>query len=183
MRLGLMFLSGALLASACSTGPATQAPITPSRRLEAYKPVVTLNEIMVNIVDPHSHEIWDATANPAKAPKTDEDWRNVRHAAVTLAAGGSLTSMSGNGPKDQAWRSQKDWGQLSQAVSDAGLAATQAVRNRNVAALSKAGDQLLQACLNCHKEYKLVVSGDHGRSPNPQARVPVILDGDGEART
>ena len=158
MRLGLMFLSGALLASACSTGPATQAPITAQQEAGGYKPVVTLNEIMVNIVDPHSHEIWDATANPAKAPKTDEDWRNVRHAAVTLAAGGSLTSMSGNGPKDQAWRSQKDWGQLSQAVSDAGLAATQAVRNRNVAALSKAGDQLLQACLNCHKEYKLVIS-------------------------
>jgi len=116
-----------------------------------------MNQIMVNIVDPHSHEIWDATANPAKAPKTDEEWRDVRHAAVTLAAGGSLTSMSGNGPKDQVWRSQKDWGRLSQAVSDAGLAATEAVQNRSVAALSKAGDQLLQACLNCHKEYKLVI--------------------------
>ena len=25
-----------------------------------YQPVISLNEIMVNIVDPHSHEIWDA---------------------------------------------------------------------------------------------------------------------------
>lgn len=153
MRLMLMLLGGALFVSACSTPPAE----SPAQQADAYKPVVSLNQIMVNIVDPHSHEIWDATANPAKAPKTDEDWRNVRHAAVTLAAGGSLTSMSGNGPKDQVWRSQKDWGKLSQAVSDAGLAATEAVQNRSVAALSKAGDQLLQACLNCHKEYKLVI--------------------------
>ncbi len=154
MRLMLMLLSGALMASACSTGPA-QPPA--QEQAAVYQPVVSLNEIMVNIVDPHSHEIWDATANPAKGPKTDEEWRNIRHAAVTLAAGGNLTMMSGNGPKDQIWRSQKDWNKLSQAISDAGLAATQAVQNRNVGALSKAGDQLLQACLNCHKEYKLVI--------------------------
>ena len=153
MRSMLMVLGGALLVSACSTAPAE----APAPAADAYKPVISLNEIMVNIVDPHSHEIWDAAANPAKAPKTDEEWRNIRHAAVTLAAGGSLTSMSGNGPKDQVWRSQKDWGKLSQAVSDAGLAATQAVQNRSVEALSRAGDQLLQACLNCHKEYKLVI--------------------------
>jgi hypothetical protein len=30
-----------------------------------------------------------------------------------------------------------------------------AVQNRDTEALSKAGDNLLQACLNCHKEYKL----------------------------
>jgi cytochrome c556 len=143
-----------MFVSACSAPPSEQSA---QQTADAYKPVISLNQIMVNIVDPHSHEIWDAAANPAKAPKTDEEWRNVRHAAVTLAAGGSLTSMSGNGPKDQVWRSQKDWGKLSQAVSDAGLAATEAVQNRNVAALSKAGDQLLQACLNCHKEYKLVI--------------------------
>jgi hypothetical protein len=142
------------MASSCSAGSATPpVPQEPS----AYQPVVTLNEIMVNIIDPHSHELWDAAADPAKAPKTDEDWRKVRHAAVTLAAGGNLTMLSGNGPKDQAWRTQKDWYKLSQAVSDAGLAATRAVQNRNVAALSKAGDQLLEACLHCHKEYKLVI--------------------------
>lgn len=153
MRLAVL-LGSAVIASACSTGP-TQPPA--QQQAAAYQPVVSLNEIMVNIIDPHSHELWDAAANPAKAPKTDEDWRNIRHAAVTLAAGGNLTMMSGNGPKDQAWRAQKDWYRLSQAVSDAGLAASRAVQNRNVAALSKAGDQLLEACLNCHKEYKLVI--------------------------
>ena len=86
--------------------PCDAGTITAQQEAGGYKPVVTFNEIMVNIVDPHSHEIWDATANPAKAPKTSQDWRNVRHAAVTLAAGGSLTSMSGNEPEDQAWRSQ-----------------------------------------------------------------------------
>ena len=147
-----LFFVGTAMSSACGGG---QPP--PASSNAAYQPVVSLNEIMVNIVDPHSHEIWDAAGDPAKAPKTDEDWRNLRHAAVTLAAGGNLTMMSGNGPKDQVWRQQKDWNQLSQAVSDAGLAAAQAVQNRSLGAMSKASDQLLQACLNCHREYKLDV--------------------------
>ena len=151
MRFAWMLVGGGVLLSACSSGPAQAPP----PQAPAYKPVVSLNEIMVNIIDPHSHELWDAAADPAKAPKTDEDWRNIRHAALTLAAGGNLTMMSGNGPKDQVWRDQKDWQALSQAISDAGLEAARAVQNRNIAGVSKAGDQLLQACLNCHKEYKL----------------------------
>src|SRR5262252_3322969 len=94
MRAMLMLPIAAMFVSACSAPPAEQSA---QQAADAYKPVISLNQIMVNIVDPHSHEIWDAAANPAKAPKTDEEWRNVRHAAVTLAAGGSLTSMSGNG--------------------------------------------------------------------------------------
>ena len=165
----LLFV-GTVIVSACTGSqqpPATAAP--------AYQPVVSLNEIMVNIVDPHSHEIWDAAGDPARAPKTDEDWRNLRHAAVTLAAGGNLTMMSGNGPKDQVWRQQKDWNQLSQAVSDAGLAAVQAVQNRSLGAMSKASDQLLQSCLNCHREYKLDVPkiwADKETHGAPQAERP-----------
>jgi hypothetical protein len=149
----LIGIVGALtvVASACTATPAPPAPPA------AYQPVVSLNEIMVNIVDPHSHEIWDAAGDPARSPKTDEDWRNLRHAAITLAAAGNLTMMSGNGPKDEVWRNQKDWKTLSQAISNAGLAAAEATRNKSVSALSKAGDQVLEACLNCHREYKLDV--------------------------
>ena len=153
MRPTLIAVGCALALSACS--PASP-PAQPQDA--AYKPVVSLNEIMVNIVDTHSHELWDATGSPAKAPpKTEEDWRNLRRAAVTLAAAGNLTKMSGNGPKDQVWREQKDWDKLSQAIADAGLAATKAVQSRNLEALDGAGGQLLMACLNCHKEYKLQV--------------------------
>ena len=143
----------AAVVSACTAAPAP--PTQP--QAATYQPVVSLNEIMVNVVDPHSHEIWDAAGDPARAPKTDEDWRNLRHAAITLAAAGNLTMMSGNGPKDDVWRNQKDWKTLSQAISNAGLAAAEATRNKSVVGLSKAGDQVLEACLTCHREYKLDV--------------------------
>jgi hypothetical protein len=149
----VLFTPALVGVAAVATACAAPTPPAPA----AYQPVVSLNEIMVSIVDPHSHEIWDAAGDPARTPKTDEDWRNLRHAAITLAAAGNLTMQSGNGPKDQVWRDQKDWKTLSQAISNAGLAAAEATRNKNVAGLSKAGDQVLEACLNCHREYKLDV--------------------------
>ena len=157
-RSTLVLCSAAVvLASACGGASQPASSSVASSAASPYQPVVSLNQIMVSIVDPHSHEIWDATGDPSKAPKTDEDWRNMRHAAVTLAAGGNLTMMSGNGPKDQVWRQQKDWNQLSQALSDAGLAAAAAVQDRNLNMLSRAGDQLVNSCLNCHREYKLEI--------------------------
>ena len=119
-----------------------------------YTPVVSLNEIMVYVVDPHSNEIWDAALKP---PTTEDGWKQLQHAAVVIASSGNLTRLSGNGPEDQDWVMQTDWSRYSQAVADSGLAALEAVRTRNVGALSKTGDQLTLACINCHREYKLDV--------------------------
>lgn len=125
-----------------------------STATDGYRPVVSLNEIMVYVVDPHSNEIWDAALKP---PTTEDGWKQLQHAAVVVASSGNLTRLSGNGPKDQDWVTQRDWSQYSQAVADSGLAALEAVRTRNASELSKAGDQLTLACINCHREYKLDV--------------------------
>lgn len=159
--LGSMLLT--TLAAACtapppstpgSTTPAETAPAPAAAADTAYTPVVSLNEIMVYVVDPHSNELWDAATRP---PQTDAAWRTLNHAAVSLAASGGLTKVSGNGPNDQRWVSQPDWVRHSQSLSDAGLAAVAAVRDRDAAALSKAGDALVLSCINCHREYKLAV--------------------------
>jgi len=146
-----------LAAGACSTKPA-EAPAsaaTPaSPAVAGYAPVVSLNEIMVYVVDSHSNEIWDAAMAP---PANDDGWKELQRAAIAVAAAGSLTRVSGNGPKDQQWTQQVDWAKYSQAMSNAGLAAVTAVRSRNVTAIAKAGDQLVVTCIDCHREYKLDV--------------------------
>ena len=119
-----------------------------------YTPVVSLNEIMVYVVDPHSNELWDAAMTP---PTTEAGWQQLHRAAITLAAVGNLTKLSGNGPKDQQRTRDEHWQLYSQGVSDAGLAAVKAVNARDTAALAKAGDQLVLTCITCHREYKLDV--------------------------
>jgi len=137
-----------LAAGACSTKPAG-APGAAD-----YAPVVSLNEIMVYVVDSHSNELWDAAMTP---PTSDDGWRELQRAAIAIAAAGSLTRVSGNGPKDQQWTQQADWAKYSQAMSNAGLAAVMAVRSRNATEIAKAGDQLVVTCIDCHREYKLDV--------------------------
>jgi hypothetical protein len=148
--IGLLAVT-AVATCACTAQPSQST--SPNAKAE-YTPVVSLNEIMVYVVDPHSNEIWDAAVNP---PTTDKGWAELQHAAVVLAASGNLTKLGGNGPKDQRWTDEADWARYSQAVADGGLAAVQAVRTRNTKALSQAGDQLVLTCINCHREYKLDV--------------------------
>jgi len=109
---------------------------------------------MVYVVDTHANELWDASM---AAPTSEDGWKALNRAAVTLAAAGSLTKVSGNGPNDQRWTQQADWVKYSQEFADAGLAEVQAVRARDQAAIAKAGDQLVLSCINCHREYKLEV--------------------------
>ncbi len=148
----------ALAFGACTAKPdeavtsVTTEAVAPTPASAGYTPVVSLNELMVYVVDPRSNELWDAMLTP---PSTDEGWRALQRSAVTVAAAGSLTKESGNGPDDQRWTQQADWAKYSQGVSDAGLAALTAVRAKDRSALAKAGDQLVLSCINCHREYKL----------------------------
>lgn len=151
-------LSLGLTAAAC-TGQPPQQEAAPAPEAApaagAYKPVITLNEMMVHVIDSNSHKLWDAEARTA--PPSDAEWMELQHSAVVLAAAGSMTAVSGNGPNDQRWLSQGDWQKWSEAVSVAGRAAVTAVEAKDVAALRKAGDELVLTCINCHREYKLEV--------------------------
>jgi len=153
-----VILFGGAIALGCSTQPAPQpaseASVAPVAQQPSYAPVLSLNQMMVTVVDSHSHEIWDAAEKP---PKTDEAWASLEHAAGTLAAAGSLTRMSGSGPDDQRWPMEPDWNKYSQMLSDAGLSVFRAVNAKDAVALNKAGDELVLSCIACHKEYKLNV--------------------------
>jgi len=158
IRSSAILAMAALAFGACSSQP-TEAPApvaeAPAPAPEArFAPVVSLNEIMVYVVDTHANEIWDASMVP---PKNDAEWKALNRAAVALAASGSLTKVSGNAQKDQIWTQEPDWINHSQALADAGLAAKKAVEEKDTAALNTAGDQLVVSCINCHREYKLDV--------------------------
>lgn len=118
---------------------------------EIFRPDVSINEIMVFVIDHNSHAIWDVAENP---PIGDEDWHLLEHSALTLAASGNLVNVGGTGPNDDTWVKEAAWQGYSQAMTDAGLAALGAVRERDVDNLLAAGDGLLNACLGCHREYK-----------------------------
>jgi cytochrome c556 len=145
-----------LFVSACS-GTAPQAAATPpdtDRTAPAtVKPEVSINAVMVALVDHAGHQLWNVEVE-GKAPKTDADWENVEEHAVQIAAAGPAIGAGGTGPSDAVWVKSSSWQGYAQRMSDAGVAAMNAAKNKNLDALVAANGQLVQSCVACHKEFK-----------------------------
>src|SRR3984893_13257994 len=90
---GGLFLVGVLTSTCSSSKPSP----TPTRAPELWgdlKPVVSVKELMRDMIDPASDNIFDAVKTEITksgvvetVPKTDQDWEKIRIGAVTLAEG------------------------------------------------------------------------------------------------
>src|SRR5580765_932981 len=77
------------------------APARPAANKD--RPVLSsVKELMDSIIDPSADVVWGAGGTVVDkdgfhelSPKTDEDWLNVRRAAVRLIEGGNLLMMPG----------------------------------------------------------------------------------------
>src|SRR5690349_5223354 len=88
-------LAAAILAAQC-TRTASPAPSGPDLNQD-LKPVVSIRELMQNIVDPLSDNVFEAVAIDITSagtvetkPTTDEDWAKVKQGAVALAEATNL---------------------------------------------------------------------------------------------
>jgi len=157
-RLKLSMISvGALFLASCSA-PAPQQAAAPPAAVEqaaplTAKPEVRINEMMVALVDHAGHNLWNAEKE-GKAPKTDADWENVQEHAVQIAAAGPAITVGGTGPSDAVWVKSPSWQSYAQRMSDAGVAAMNAAKSKDLSALVKANGQLVESCVGCHKEFK-----------------------------
>lgn len=112
---------------------------------------VSLNEVMVALINHSADPIWAAMWNN---PQTDRDWRELERLAYQVEIGGALLVFPGTGPLDAAWTSNPRWRELSQQLSQDGARAVNAVRSRNMDLMQRAGDQLVETCETCHREFK-----------------------------
>ena len=100
----------ALTLVACT--PTTEAPSNaaeqPAVAASSVPLGVSLNAVMVGLVDHASHSIWEA-ATTEHAPKSDKDWEEVQHHAIQVAAAGTVISMAGTGESDAAWVKNPEW--------------------------------------------------------------------------
>ena len=152
--LGVLALGG-LFVSACSppVRQETATPPTAAATPTTAKPEVSINAVMVALVDHAGHQLWNVEVE-GKAPKTDADWENVEEHAVQIAAAGPAITVGGTGPSDAIWVKSPSWQRHAQQMSDAGVAAMNAAKSKNLTALVTANGQLVESCVGCHKEFK-----------------------------
>ena len=167
---GLMFL-----------GAASQYCASPSASQPELKPVVSIKELMENIIDPIADNVFDAVATDLTEkgvteikPQNDEDWAKVRIGAVTLAEGTNLLKLprpvapqgdknnsSGvNAPELSPEQIQAKidgdralWNKHADELRDEALRILEIVKKKDTDALFSAGSRLDKVCENCHLEY------------------------------
>src|SRR5262245_43505669 len=88
----------ALTIAACNRA-AAPAPVDAGSRPQL---VASIKDIMDSMVDPSADYLWESVATIVSAagteerrPKTDEDWSNVRRAALRVIEGANLLVMDG----------------------------------------------------------------------------------------
>lgn len=142
---------GAVLWTMACGGPA--APARDIETPQAVVPHVSINQVMVSMVDNAGHVLWDVERE-GMAPKDDADWLEVESHAAQLAAAATLIQLGGTGQADAGWIRQAGWREHAEMMGGAAVAAMEAARSRNLEALVKANGELVASCENCHRAFK-----------------------------
>ena len=102
------------------TAPKSTAGGTTAAAPQAAEPFrlpVSLNEVMVALVNHSADPIWLAAW---RNPESDKDWRNLERMAYQLQVAGALLVIPGNGPKDDEWTSNPQWAAWASQLEAAG---------------------------------------------------------------
>jgi hypothetical protein len=173
-------LAVAALAGACSSKAAPVA--APAQHLWGdMTPVVSVKELMRDMIDPASDYVFDSVGaviskkgTVETEPKTDAEWDRIRIGGVMLAEGAYLLKVprrfapvgdenNSTGPDPEELspaqinaKLEADpvlWNAKIEALRNVGLEVLEIVKRKDVKELWDAGENLDQACENCHLAY------------------------------
>jgi hypothetical protein len=117
-------------------------------------PVGTMSELMIDLIYPTSDAILYISS---RTPTNDVEWNELRAKALTLAESANLLMTPPRAMDNGRWM------QDAQLMLDAGAAAFEAAKNRDVKALEDLNQAVYESCLICHFHYR----PDYGKPKTP----------------
>ena len=170
-------LASAALLAGCNK-PAPEQP-APAAAAPPYRLTASIREVMNSVIDPNAGVVWKAVktviehGRPTEhAPANDQEWADVRHAALTVTEGANLLMMPsrpvappGAGSLTPGVELAPDeiralidkspaaWNLFAQGLQNALTPAIAAIDAKNPEALFEAGDKIDTACENCHQVF------------------------------
>ena len=173
-----------MVAAACSSSNAAHGATPAPAATDLWgdlKPVVSVKELMRDLIDPLADNVFDAVGVVIDAngtsdqlPKTDEDWEKIRIGGVAMAEGAYLLKVkrpfapAGDennsagpdavelSPAAILAKVQKDpveWNARIEALRNVGLEVLDIVQRKDANELWEAAENLDQACEACHRSY------------------------------
>lgn len=166
----------------CSTQQATPPPPPPAQALWGeMTPVVSVKELMRDLLDPLSDNIFEAIGTEVtekgtveRMPTTDADWERIRIGATAMAEGAYLLKIkrpfapagdvnNSVGPDASELSPDEilakinadpvEWNARIEALRNVGLEALEVVKNRRASELWDLSENLDTACEACHRSY------------------------------
>lgn len=126
-----------------------------ARAAEAAQPLempVSVNALMVTLVDHAAHHIWDYGAMQREI--ADDEWRIIEYYAIQLAAAGPALTLGGTGELDDVWRNAPAWTEHARNMSTIAQQAIIAAQDHDLAMLRRVGNDLTDSCEACHAAFK-----------------------------
>jgi hypothetical protein len=118
------------------------------------KPVATVKDIMESLVAHMADDVFSAVQTIISdkgteeiQPKNDEEWQELRYAAMGLAETGNLLMLEGRA-KDQG-----DWMKFSQGLIETAVVAADAAAAKDSERFFNAAGQVYESCRSCHMKY------------------------------
>jgi hypothetical protein len=139
----------------------------------------SIKDLMESVIDPSADTLWGAAGTIVDkqgvqdlSPKTQEEWLNVRRAAVRIIEGGNLLMIPGReaapvGTKSEApgveleppeiavliKKKRKSFDAFAKALQALGLEALRASEVKNTDLLQEIGGRMENVCEGCHQTF------------------------------
>ena len=139
----------------------------------------TIKDLMDSIIDPSADVVWGAVGTVVDQegahdtfPKTQEEWLNVRRAAIRIIEGSNLLMMPGReaappGSKSEApgveleppeitaliKKNRRSFDAFARTLQALGFEAVRAIEAQDTAALLEIGGRIQDACEGCHQVF------------------------------
>jgi hypothetical protein len=118
-----------------------------------FKAVVDTKTLMAALLEKQADIVWEAVGTTIEGdkieehhPMSEEEWTNVRNAAVAVAETGNLLMIAPRA-QDEGWMTAAA-GMIAQ-----GERMLNAIDRRNTKDVFDVGSDLYDSCVNCHMHY------------------------------
>lgn len=179
--INVWLLAVGVLTSGCSSSKPSSAPPPAPQLWGDLTPVVSVKELMRDMIDPASDYVFDAIGTVVSKkgteeiqPRTQADWDKIRIGGVMLAEGvyllkvprpfappGDENNSTGQDPEELSPAQIKAkleadpvlWNAKIEALRNVGLEVLDIVKRKDVKELWDAAENLDGACESCHIAY------------------------------
>jgi len=150
-----------------------------SSKVYSSKVYSSIKDVMESMIDPSADRLWGAAGTVIDkqgtqdlSPKTQEEWLDVRRAAVRIIEGANLLMMPGReaapaGTKSEApgvelepaeitvliKKKRKSFDAFAKALQALGVEALRATEAKNVPLLEDIGGRMEDVCESCHQTF------------------------------